>query len=224
MYSHLNFFFFFLQCSCGREVKFKCICLHRWKINCAIGPERVVPFSETEPCCSERFRPRGGSIPPARRLSEAFNLSVITSAGSTDGLWVSWAPVLCILVFIAVYINRCTVDAHDSVSHNQALRQDGTFWLIQQMLLLLVKLCYSYTYFVKGGQIFEHGGCTWCFIVKTKTCMHCIIAEKTIALVIKCGSARLRGYLREVTQEKTKLLSVRLRSSILVNGHILNPR
>lgn len=38
--------------------------------------------------------------------------------------------------------------------------------------------------------------------------MHCIIAEKTIALVIKCGSARLRGYLRKVKQEKTKLLSV----------------
>lgn len=29
--------------------------------------------------------------------------------------------------------------------------------------------------------------------------MHCIIAEKTIALVIKHGSARVRGYLGEVT-------------------------
>lgn len=29
--------------------------------------------------------------------------------------------------------------------------------------------------------------------------MHCIIAEKTIALVIKRGSARVRGCLGEVT-------------------------
>lgn len=27
----------------------------------------------------------------------------------------------------------------------------------------------------------------------TNPCMECIIAEKTIALVIKCGSARVRG-------------------------------
>lgn len=38
--------------------------------------------------------------------------------------------------------------------------------------------------------------------------MHCIIAEKTIALVIKCGSARLGGHVCEVTREKTELLSV----------------
>lgn len=33
--------------------------------------------------------------------------------------------------------------------------------------------------------------------------MHCIIAEKTIALVIKHGSARVRGYQREETTQET---------------------
>lgn len=49
--------------------------------------------------------------------------------------------------------------------------------------------------------------------------MHCIIAEKTIALGIKCGSARVRRYVGEVTQDNRTHFSLLL-SSIHVNGHI----
>lgn len=61
--------------------------------------------------------------------------------------------------------------------------------------------------------MFEHGRCNWCFDVKTnkteKSCMHCIIAEKTIALVMnKRGSAGVRGYRGKVPSENLKLISV----------------
>lgn len=42
-----------------------------------------------------------------------------------------------------------------------------------------------------------------------KSCMHCIIAEKTIALVMnKRGSARVRGCLGKVPSGNLKLISV----------------
>lgn len=51
-------------------------------------------------------------------------------------------------------------------------------------------------------------------------CMHCIIAEKTIALVIKCGSARSGGYRHEVTRGGGGAPFCSLRPSIHVNGDI----
>lgn len=52
--------------------------------------------------------------------------------------------------------------------------------------------------------------------------MHCIIAEKTIALVIKRGSARVRGYLGEVTSEKSELISVCYCPPFMSAGIFLN--
>lgn len=52
--------------------------------------------------------------------------------------------------------------------------------------------------------------------------MHCIIAEKTIALVIKHGSARVRGYLGEVTSEKSELISVCYCPPFMSAGIFLN--
>lgn len=135
--------------------KMKCICLHRWKINCAIGLEQVVPFLKCKcpAVCASGHEGAALHQPIDMReahLSKVFNLSITASTTFTDELCVSEALVLCLYFFITLYINVVQW-MHMILSVSIKHKQETGLSHYYKIAFIVGKICYCYyTYFVKG--------------------------------------------------------------------------